>query len=73
MLDAGATQATGKAMGMDNVISQLQGMGLGDAEADLEKGMADMSLTYTLGEESELWRGVFSVLKTGGVPWANEG
>jgi m7GpppX diphosphatase len=58
-LDAGATQAVGKAFGLENLISQLEGMADG-------KGMADVSLTYTIGEASELWKEIFLPLKEGG-------
>jgi m7GpppX diphosphatase len=55
-LEPGATQSVGKAFGLENIISQLEGMAEG-------KGMADVSLTYTLGEASELWNEVFLPLK----------
>lgn len=58
MLESGATQATGKALGLDNVISQLEVMS-GDEEAGMEK----LSLTYTLGEASDLWLSVFEPMK----------
>ncbi|KAF2744205.1 scavenger mRNA decapping enzyme [Sporormia fimetaria CBS 119925] len=57
-LEAGATQATGKALGLDNIISQLETMA-GDDEA----GMTDVSLTYHLGEASELWEKIYLPLK----------
>lgn len=57
MLEAGATQATGKAFGLENLISQLETMAGDDAS------MADVSLTYYLGEASELWEDVFAPLK----------
>lgn len=57
MLEAGSTQATGKAFGFENIISQLESMDGWDA------GMADVSLTYYLGEASELWETVFGPLK----------
>ena len=58
MLEAGNTQATGRAFGLENLISQLEGMGEG-------RGMADVSVSYYLGEQSELWTGVFGRLKRG--------
>jgi m7GpppX diphosphatase len=62
-LEAGATQATGKAFGLENIISQLETLQGGD-----DAGMADVSLTYFLGEASELWERVFGPLKErGGV------
>ena len=57
-LDAGATQAVGKAFGLENIISQLECMAEG-------KGMADMSITYTIGENHDLWNNVFLPLKQG--------
>ena len=61
MLEAGATQATGKAFGLENLISQLETMS-GDDEAS----MAEVSLTYYLGEASELWTEIFAPLKNNG-------
>jgi m7GpppX diphosphatase len=58
MLEAGATQATGKAFGLENIISQLETI-TGDQDA----GMADVSLSYFLGEGNELWTKVFKPLK----------
>jgi m7GpppX diphosphatase len=58
MLEAGATQATGKAFGLENLISQLETMA-GDENASL----ADVDLAYYLGEASELWTDVFLPLK----------
>jgi len=63
MLEAGTTQATGKAFGLENIISQLETIGGGDGA-----GMADVSLTYFLGEASELWTGIFGKLKAGETP-----
>jgi len=57
-LEAGATQATGKAVGLESLISQLETMA-GDNEA----GMHAVSLQYTLGEASELWTEIFEPLK----------
>ncbi|KAL2760343.1 hypothetical protein ACRALDRAFT_2024347 [Sodiomyces alcalophilus JCM 7366] len=58
-LEAGATQATGKAVGLDSIVETLEAMG-GD---DDDRGMDCMSLSYTLGEASELWTEVFAPLK----------
>lgn len=58
-LEAGATQATGKAVGLDGVIETLRVMA-GDGDA----GMDGLTLTYTLGEASELWTDVLAPLKT---------
>ncbi|KAJ5779220.1 Scavenger mRNA decapping enzyme N-terminal [Penicillium paradoxum] len=63
MLEAGATQATGKAFGLENLISQLETM-TGDGDAS----MADVDLTYYLGEASELWTDIFKPLKEGKKP-----
>jgi m7GpppX diphosphatase len=63
MLEAGTTQATGKAFGLENIISQLETI-VGDEEA----GMADISLSYFLGEASELWTSIFGPLKRGEKP-----
>lgn len=60
-LEAGATQATGKAFGLENIISQLKSMT--DADGGDEKGMADVDITYTIGEESDIWKEVFGPLK----------
>ena len=54
------TQATGKALGLEHIISQLEAMGGGN-----DAGMADVSLTYTVGEASELWTEIFLPLKQG--------
>jgi m7GpppX diphosphatase len=47
-LNAGATQAVGKAFGLENLIDWLELMADG-------KSMADATITYTLGEAHELW------------------
>ena len=62
-LEAGATQATGKAFGLENLISQLETM-----QGDNSASMADASLSYTIGEASELWEAVFALLKKGETP-----
>ncbi|KAJ5169277.1 Scavenger mRNA decapping enzyme N-terminal [Penicillium coprophilum] len=63
MLEAGATQATGKAFGLENLISQLETMS-GDGDASL----ADVDLTYFVGEANELWTDIFEPLKQGKQP-----
>jgi m7GpppX diphosphatase len=63
MLEAGLTQPTGKAFGLENIISKLETIS-GDDDA----GMADVSLTYFLGEASELWTGLFGKLKASETP-----
>ncbi|KAI9736398.1 MAG: hypothetical protein M1818_006131 [Claussenomyces sp. TS43310] len=57
-LEAGATQATGKAIGLESIISQLESMG-----GDDESGMDTISLTYGIGEASELWTEIFEPIK----------
>lgn len=56
--DGGGGQAAGKAILLQNVISQLDSMAGGE-----EVGFANVELTYIVGEESELWQNVFSKLK----------
>ncbi|KAF2816240.1 scavenger mRNA decapping enzyme [Mytilinidion resinicola] len=65
-LEAGGTQATGKALGLENIIGQLETLGDETGEA----GMADVSLTYHLGEASELWTEIYQPLKEGKMPKA---
>lgn len=60
MLEAGSSQAIGKAFGLENIISQLETLS-GNPDAS----MADLSLTYSLGEASELWTDIFLPLKRG--------
>ncbi|KAK0714578.1 HIT-like domain-containing protein [Lasiosphaeris hirsuta] len=57
-LEAGATQATGKAVSLDGIIEQLENM-----RGDDEAGMDSVTLCYTLGEASDLWIDVFKPLK----------
>lgn len=57
-LEAGATQAVGKAIGLETIISQLETMG-----GDEERGMEEVELHYTIGEASELWTEIFEPLK----------
>ncbi|KAL9580638.1 MAG: hypothetical protein Q9212_004371 [Teloschistes hypoglaucus] len=51
MLEPTGTQATGKAFGLENIIAQLETM----ATTTTAGGMADVTLTYTLGESHDLW------------------
>ncbi|KAL8907623.1 MAG: hypothetical protein Q9207_001274 [Kuettlingeria erythrocarpa] len=60
MLEPTATQAIGKAFGLENLISQLETLSGGP-----DDGMADVSLTYVLGEAHDLWTQVFRPLKGG--------
>ena len=59
MLEAGATQAVGKAFGLENIVSQLEMM------PGEDMGMDALSLTYSLGESNELWKDLFEPLKHG--------
>lgn len=61
-LEAGATQATGKAIGLESIIEQLELM-----EGDEEAGMDRTTLHYTVGEASELWTDIFEPIKSGGT------
>lgn len=61
MLESGNTQATGKAFGLENLISQLETLSGGP-----QASMADVSLTYYVGEASELWTSIFLPLKEAG-------
>lgn len=61
--DAGATQANGKAFGLENVISQLETMA-GGAEA----GMKNVSISYFAAEGSEIWEKMWGPLKRGEEP-----
>ena len=70
-LEATSTQAVGKAIGLEDVIGRLEMMREDDDGE--EKGMADVTLRYTVGEEGELWREVWGKLKTGGEPSFGEG
>ena len=58
MFEAGSTQATGKAFGLENIISQLENLSGG-----IDASMADIDLTYSVGEASELWTEIFLPLK----------
>ncbi|KAF2428293.1 scavenger mRNA decapping enzyme [Tothia fuscella] len=56
MLEAGKTQAVGKAFGLDHLIAQLESMQEG-------LGMADIPLVYDVGEQSDIWTEIFQPLK----------
>lgn len=58
MLEGTSTQAVGKAIGLDSVVEQLERM-----EGDDETGMDTVSISYTVGEESDLWADIFGPLK----------
>ncbi len=57
-LEAGATQATGKAIGLESIMAQLESMA-----GDEESGMDGIELHYSVGEASELWTDIFEPLK----------
>ncbi|CZR63488.1 related to histidine triad protein member [Phialocephala subalpina] len=57
-LESGATQATGKAFGLESIMEQLETM-----EGDKDAGMEKVELHYTVGEASELWTEIFEPLK----------
>jgi len=57
-LEGSFTQAIGKAIGLDAIIAQLEGM----AGAE-EKGMESVELRYTVGEKQELWVDIFEPIK----------
>ena len=58
MCEATSTQSVGKALGLDNLISQLDSLSGGP-----EASLAEISLTYYLGTASDLWREIFLPLK----------
>ncbi|RYP69851.1 hypothetical protein DL771_005862 [Monosporascus sp. 5C6A] len=62
MLEATSTQSVGKAVGLDSVIEQLEAMA-----GDDETGMDTVSLSYMVGEASELWTDIFEPLKREGA------
>ncbi|KAL9047095.1 MAG: hypothetical protein Q9214_000243 [Letrouitia sp. 1 TL-2023] len=59
-LEPTGTQATGKAIGLESLISQLETM-----TGDGDRGMANVSLTYSIGEAHELWTEIFKPLLKG--------
>ncbi|KAK1671432.1 HIT-like domain-containing protein [Colletotrichum godetiae] len=58
-LEAGATQAVGKAVGLDSIMETLKIM-----KGDEDTGMDGIALSYTLGEASDLWTEVYEPLKS---------
>lgn len=60
MCEATNTQAVGKAFALENLVSQLETLA-GDHQAS----MADTSLTYYIGDASDLWTEIFLPLKEG--------
>ena len=57
LLDSGSTQAVGKAIALEGIISQLQSMA-GDENA----GMDSVLMTYSIGEEDVVWSDVLKTL-----------
>ncbi|KAI0008556.1 HIT-like domain-containing protein [Xylariaceae sp. FL0662B] len=57
MLEATSSQSIGKAVAMDSIIEQLELMAGGE-----EAGMDMVSLSYTVGEASDLWTAIFEPL-----------
>lgn len=55
MHDGGMSQAVGKAWGLEAVVAILENLAEG-------KGMADLEMVYTIGENHEIWRDVFAPL-----------
>jgi len=63
-LEAGATQAVGKAWGLETLMEMLEVMGrVEEATGKEGRGMEGVTLTYGVGEASELWTEVFEPLK----------
>jgi len=60
MCEATGTQSVGKAFSLENLISQLETMSGG-----LQASMADVSLTYYLGDASDIWNEIFLPIKEG--------
>ncbi|KAF7592362.1 hypothetical protein BBP40_000345 [Aspergillus hancockii] len=56
-LEAGTSQAVGKAVGLESIISQLETM-VGDDEARMHLA----TLSYTIGDASDLWKEVLEPL-----------
>lgn len=68
MLEAeGGTQNVGKAWELGGLIATLQGMG-GD-----EVGLDSVDVSYVVGEESDLWKGLWGPLKRGEAVTLNAG
>ena len=63
MAEATGTQSVGKAFGLDNLIGTLEGMKAAGGGEDV--GMKDVDVSYYLGEESDLWKGLWEPLKEG--------
>ncbi|KAL4905777.1 hypothetical protein BDW74DRAFT_177476 [Aspergillus multicolor] len=57
-LEAGMSQATGKAIGVESIISQLETMAGND-----DAGMHLVTLTYTIGEACDMWKEIWEPLR----------
>jgi len=64
----GASAAAGKAILLQTVIDTLELMKEVETTKGMVKGYKDVNISYTLGEESELWQKVFGPLRTGKEP-----
>ena len=64
-LEGGATQAVGKAVGLEWVLGMLDAMAMGggDEAAVEERGLEEVDVVYTVGEGTELWEKVWAPLK----------
>lgn len=66
-MEGGATQAVGKAVGLEWVLGMLDAMAMamgGGEEAVIEeRGLEEVDIVYTVGEGNELWEKVWAPLK----------
>ena len=67
MCEAGSTQSVGKAVGFDSILDTLRVWKEEDGCGG-EVGMDRVSLSYHVGERSEVWEKVFGPLKEGRAP-----
>jgi m7GpppX diphosphatase len=63
----GGTQSVGKAWLLGGLIAWLESMG-----GDEEVGLDTVEMTYGIGEESELWKGLWGKIKAGEAVTFNE-
>ncbi|EPS45643.1 hypothetical protein H072_370 [Dactylellina haptotyla CBS 200.50] len=66
--DMGASASVGKAILLDEVIQVLEVMKIAQSASGKELGYKDLDMTYTLGEEHDLWKKVFGPLSSGAEP-----
>lgn len=63
MLEAeGTTQSAGKAILLDNLISQLESM---SSDGGDQAGLDAVNVSYFVGEESDIWKKCFAKIKRG--------